>query len=78
MLRKKDIRTKADEIAVRLAFVFDLNYIRSLELIREKDLMNKLIDVHKKDAEDPALNDQLESLRISINEYIDDRIVSRK
>ena len=76
VLRKKDLETKADEIALRLAFVFDLNFKRSLELIRENDYMNKLIDVHKKDAPDPELQKQLENLRVFINDCINERIVS--
>ena len=62
-IRKDDIKTKADEIAVRLAFMFDLNFDRSFEIVKENDYINRLIDVQISETSDSDLIGKLDRLR---------------
>lgn len=73
-LRKQDAQTKADAIAGYLAFVFDMNYQRSFEIMTEKDLINRLIDKQKEETANQDLIWQLERAREVINGYVCDRL----
>lgn len=73
-LRKQDAQTKADAIAGYLAFVFDMNYQRSFEIIKEKDLINRLIDKQKEETENKDLIRQMERARTVINGYVCDHL----
>ena len=69
-IRKQDIVTKADEIAIRLAFVYDINYPRTVEIIKEHDPVNKMIDRQAEETSNIGLKKQLEQLRDHINGYM--------
>lgn len=71
-LRKQDTETKADSIAGYLAFVFDLNYERSFEIVRGKDYINRLINIQKAETKNDVFIRQLEELRKFINGYVRD------
>lgn len=74
LIKKGAVKTKADEIAVRLAFVFDLNFKRSFEIIKDNNYMNKMIDVQIEETNNKELIKQLEELRKYINNYIGEKI----
>lgn len=78
VLRKQDAETKADAIAGYLAFVFDLNYPRAFEIVREKDYVSRIIDKQKEETENHGLIMQLEGLRTVINGYIEDHVSEGK
>ena len=44
LVTKEKRVTKADNLVCNLAFVFDINFSKTLEIIRKKDYLNKLID----------------------------------
>lgn len=69
-IRSRDIRTKADRIAVYLAFVFDLNYPKSYELVKERGYIDKMIDLQLSEAENAGLIGQLRYLREYLNGYL--------
>ncbi len=74
LIRKKDAKTKADEIAIRLGFVFDLNFKKSYEIIKEKDYINKMLKIQIEEAENKELINQLNELQVFINKYIEEMI----
>lgn len=74
LIKKKDTKTMADEIAIRLGFVFDLNFKKSYEIIKEKNYLNDMIDIQIKEAENKELIKQLEELRVFLNNYIEEMI----
>ena len=61
-VRRSDVVTKADELAVRFGFIFDLNFPKSLEIVREKDLIRRLIGTLAEDETAPELKEQLSHL----------------
>ena len=70
----KDVKTKADAIAIRIAFLFDLNCKKSFEIIKEKNYMNILIENQLKETNNKELINQLKKLKIFINQYIEEMI----
>ena len=74
LIKKKDTKTMADEIAIRLGFVFDLNFKKSYEIIKEKNYLNDMIDIQIKETENKELIKQLEELRVFLNNYIEEMI----
>ncbi len=72
-IRKQDAGTKADEIAVRLGFVFDLNCKRSFEIIDENDYIHRMIAVQTEETPNAGLKKQLEELGEYIGRYVKER-----
>ena len=73
-IRNKDSISKADEIGVRLGFIFDINCKKSYQIIQENDYINKLINEQLKETDNEELKKQLEELRIFVNKYIEEMI----
>ena len=69
-IRKQDVRTKADRVALYLALVFGLNFRRSFEIIRQNDYINKAIDIQLDEAANEAFREQLETARTHLNRYL--------
>lgn len=68
---RKDLKTKADRIAVPLGFVFDINYNESFKILNEKKYVDKVVDMYKEKTNNSKLKEQLEEIRKVINEYIE-------
>ena len=62
--------TKADNLVCNLAFIFDINFPKTLEIIKEKNYINKLIDKYM-DTENNELKEKLFSIRKLINKYLE-------
>ena len=73
-IRPQDIKTKADRVAVYLAFPFDFRYRRSFELVEENDYINKLIDIQEEEEGSAELGRKLETLRRHLERYIEENI----
>lgn len=73
-IKRTDVKSNADDIAVRLGFIFDLNFKRSYEILKETDYINKMIDVQIKDTKNELLVKQLNELREFVNKYIGEMI----
>lgn len=69
-----DRTTKADFLASNLAFIFDMNYVESFKLLKEKNYINTIIDVYKEMTNNEELKRQLEESRKIISEEIEERI----
>ena len=70
----KNVKSKADEIAVILAFVFDLKIKRSFEIIKENDYFNKMIRVQLERTENKEMIRQLKEIQEFVNSYIEEMI----
>jgi len=70
----RDRKTNLDYWVCVLAFVFDLNFKASYEIVKENDDMNGLIN--RFFYQDLKTKEQMEQIRIRLNTYIDKRIRS--
>ena len=73
-INRKDINTKADRLAISLGFLFDINYQKSFSILKNKNYYNKEIDIYKKDTKNKKFINQLEQIKVIIDEYINERI----
>ena len=73
-IKRVDVKTRADEIAVRLGFVFDLNFKESFKILKETNYINKMLDIQLKDTNNKELVKQIEELRLFVNNYIEEMI----
>lgn len=69
----RTIKTKADVVAFHLAFVFDLNFTRSFEIVKENDYVDKMIDRSMGETTNAELKTQLENLRKHVDRYVADK-----
>ncbi len=63
------LKTKADVVAFHLAFVFDLNFTRSFEIVEERGFIDKMIDRSLGETTNDELKTQLEVLRKRVASY---------
>ncbi len=74
LINRRIVKTKGDEIAVRLGFVFDLKFKRSFEILKEKNYISDMIDIQINEATNNKLIEQLKELKEYINNYIEEMI----
>ena len=70
----KDMKTKADDLALKIGFIFDLNFKESYRILKETNYLNDVIDIHIKETENEELKKQLKVLKDFTNNYIEERI----
>lgn len=73
IVSRKLKKTKADRLAISLGFVFDLNFIKSFQILKENNYIDKEIDIYKKKSKNEEFHKKLENIRSIINTYIDRR-----
>ncbi len=64
---KEDRKTDMDNLICNLAFIFDINYPKSLEIIKSKDYLNKLLNKYKSYFKEEELLD----IREIVNKYLE-------
>ena len=74
MLKNKDITTPADEIASKLAFIYDLNFKESYKIVKNKDYVNKIIEIQMNETNNIDLINQLKEIKKVMNNYIEEMI----
>lgn len=74
LIDKKDKQTAADSLSISLAFIFDINYKESVELLKERNYINKEIKIYKEKNIHPKLRKQLQEIQESIQLYIEKRM----
>ena len=74
MLKNKDIKTPADEIASKLAFIFDLNFKESYKIVKNKNYVNKIIEIQMNETNNKDLINQLQEIKKVMNNYIEEMI----
>ena len=75
LIKKGEVKTKADIIAIYLGFVFDLNYEISYKIIKEKGYFDKIINNQIKETNNDELKEQLKVLHKVVNKRIEEMIL---
>lgn len=73
-INRADVKTKGDTIAISLGLVFDINYQKSFEILKEKKYIDKEIDNYIETSDNDKFKEQLKEVRKIINKYIEERI----
>ncbi len=71
LIKKSDIKTKADQIAVRIGFIFDINYSVSYKIMKEKGYIDKIIDNQIEETNNEELKEQLLRLKEMSRKHIE-------
>lgn len=71
---RKDLKSKTDRLSISLGFIFDINYKKSFEIIKEKDFFNIIIDQYIEKTNNNKLKEQLENIRKVISNYIEEML----
>lgn len=74
MIKNKDIKTPADELISRLAYIFDINYKESYKIIKRNDYVNKITQININETNNKKLINQLKEIRDIINNYIEEML----
>lgn len=61
-----------DSVVRTIAFVFDLNYKKSFEILKEHDYINRIID--RFDYKNKHAKECIEEVRIIANKYVDEKL----
>ena len=68
LINKLDKETLIDDVVSIIAFVFDINYDVSLQIIKNNNYINKIVD--RFNVKDKKTKEELEEIRKIANEYI--------
>lgn len=68
LINKLDKETLIDDVVSIIAFVFDINYDVSLQIIKNNNYINKIVD--RFNLKDKKTKEELEEIRKIANEYI--------
>lgn len=74
LVSKDLVESKVDMTALRLGFVFDLNFKKSYEIIKQGDYMNTTIEKQKEETTNKDLIKQLTNIQSMLNNYIEEMI----
>lgn len=74
--KSNDKIPNVDEIIGVIAFIFDVNFKESFEIIRKEDYINKILD--RFDFKNKETKDKMEEIRDIANKYIYEKIMKEK
>ena len=75
--KEKNVRLKfIDDITCVIAFVYDINYKTSFEIIKEKDYINKILDRYN--FKDKSTKEKVDEIKKLANEYIKEKTMEEK
>ena len=79
LLNKKQIdrhyiKSNTDNIGVIIGMIFDLNYKKSYQIIKDNDYINIIIDNLLKEITNSKLINQLKEIKVLVNDYIEEMI----
>ena len=66
--------TKADTLSVSFGFIFDINFIKSYEIIRNNKYYDKMVEIYKNNTTNNKFKEQLEDVNNNICEYIKEKV----
>ena len=72
-ISREDKTTKADNLSISLGFVYDFNFKESYQILKDKDYLNKEINIYQNKTKNKQLIKKLGNVREVINHYIDRR-----
>ena len=70
LIKLADRKGKADAVASTLGLVFDINFKESFEILKSTNYINQIIDIYYNKANNLKFENQLETVRGVINNYI--------
>ena len=73
-IKKVSLKTKADQIAIRIGFIFDINYKISYKIIKKKEYIDKIIDNQLEETNNKELKEQLIKLKEIAKKRIEEMI----
>ena len=72
VIKEKNVILKyIDDITCVLAFIFDINYTTSFQILKEKDYINNILDRYN--FEDTKTRERVNEIRKLANEYVTDK-----
>ena len=74
LIKKSSVKTKADLIAIRIGFIFDINYKITYRIIKEEGYIDKIIDNQLEETNNKELKEQLRILHGVVNKHIEEMI----
>lgn len=74
LVSKELVKSKTDMEALRLGFVFDFNFKKSYEILKKENYINDTIEKQLKETKNEELKEQLNNIKIILNEYIEEKI----
>lgn len=69
----QDKKTQLDKAIAIISFIYDINYLESLKIIKENDYINKIIN--KFEIENTKVKEEMEEIRKIANKYIETRVI---
>ena len=69
LVLKEQRKTKADNLVCNLAFIYDINFKKSLEIIKNEDYLNRLINKYL-DTKNSDLKEKLLNIQEFLNNYL--------
>ena len=74
MIARKKLKSSIDYVALETAFIFDLKYKQSFEIVKENNYVNIIIDIYKNSTSNNELLNQLEEMRSILNNYVEEKL----
>ena len=71
-VKNRENETEVDNIIKVIAFIFDMNFKPSFDILRKKDYINKILNRYK--FNDERTRKEIEEIRKIANKYIDEKI----
>lgn len=73
IMKEKNVRLKyVEDIVCVIAFIYDINFKQSFEILKEKDYINKILDRYN--FENKYTKEKIEEIRKIVNEYINIKV----
>lgn len=73
-IKRGDKNTSSDPLSISLGFAFDINFLESYKILKETDYFNKEIEIYKNTSNNKEFQEQLETIRNMLNQYIGEKI----
>lgn len=71
-IHRENVKNTIDRIISTISMIYDINYLKSFEIIKENNYINKIID--KLEIEDKETKENVENIRKISNKYIENKI----
>lgn len=71
LIKDKDVSNKSDAILMQLAYVYDINFLESIELLKDTDNLDLYLSVIEVDKN---LEEEFETIKKEVRTYIEERM----
>lgn len=70
LIDKAKTVTRADEICIWFGLLFDFHYPYSVQILKEKDYIAKIIDLYQKKSQNPKTRERLSDIKKIVTDYM--------